>query len=111
MPPPAETRPVLSDLERAVVALSMGDGRRTIAPRGGLAERLVGWLFGLRRALPLADPRLEALRRIAVLCRLEGSLGRSDLVAFLATGFTIDHYEAVCAMIGATPGIHKGADA
>lgn len=104
--------PILSGLERSVIRLSAGDGRRSLAGPAGPAERLVGWVFGLRRPPPLADPRLEALRRLAVLFRLEGErIDGGEIADFLAHGFTIEQLGAIRALIGATPGFPEGADA
>ena len=40
--------------------------------RPGRLETVLGWLFGGKRANGLADARLEALRRYAVMFRLKG---------------------------------------
>lgn len=57
--------PPLSALEWKVVTLAMreaGEAGTSDAPRG-LFARLFGSAVGMRPKLPLADPRLEALRR------------------------------------------------
>lgn len=61
----------LSGLERLTVELSLRDGMNSVRIPTRM-DRLLALAFGLRRALPLADPRLEALRRYAVLYRLRG---------------------------------------
>lgn len=67
---PAEA--VLTSLELRTVELSLADGRASLrAPRR--VERLGALLFGSRRVSGLANPRLEALRRFAILYRLDGA--------------------------------------
>ncbi len=59
----------LTPLERAVIALSRQDPVSSL--RSGSRKR--GWILGLPTAPPpLANPRLEALRRYAILRRLHG---------------------------------------
>jgi hypothetical protein len=67
---PAEA--ALTALELRTLQLSQADGRASLrAPRR--IERLGAMLFGSRRVSGLANPRLEALRRFAILYRLEGA--------------------------------------
>lgn len=62
-PLPAE----IGRAERVVIALARHDGRATL--RGvGAFRRWFDGITGARRPMPLADPRLEALRRFAVRC-------------------------------------------
>ena len=63
---PAEDRPVLSELERSVIGLARGDGLSTLRQPGRLSRGLE-LVFGVRISPMLADPKLEALRRVAVL--------------------------------------------
>jgi outer membrane protein len=56
----------LTPLEKQVIALSLGDRRSSLVPR----SHIFLWFFGYRAtSLPLANPRLEALRRYAILSR------------------------------------------
>lgn len=55
----------LTPLERQIVLLAARDGSASFC-RGGPVRRALDALFGIRRANPLADPRLEALRRFCV---------------------------------------------
>lgn len=69
--------PPLSPLEWKVVSLAMREaGEAGRAGRGRLA-RLFGPAVGLRPKLPLADPRLEALRRFV--CRVRDRADVSEL--------------------------------
>lgn len=60
----------LTAIERATVALSLGDPIASVKPQGWFSRSgLSILLFGPRRTFMLANPRLEALRRYAVLFR------------------------------------------
>lgn len=78
-----------SPLELRVIALGeRSDVARERQPRTGLA-RAAGWFFGLAAAGPLADPRLEALRRFASKARYHRTtLSEEDVGALVAAGFT-----------------------
>jgi len=62
---PTIERRTLDRAEREAVMLARTDRRSSIRPVGTM-RRLAQRLFGLRAPNPLADPRLEALRRFAV---------------------------------------------
>jgi hypothetical protein len=75
------TEPVFTPLELHVLALAARDAAWSV--------RIVEALFGIRRPNPLANPRLEALRRFAVIVRnLRGSPPAAEIEAFLAAGFS-----------------------
>ena len=95
----------LSALEWSVVALARNDRLSSLAAPGRVALAL-GKVFGTRRHSPhLADPRLEALRRIAVLTWHRGfAIPASELKAFLRAGFSTGQYEAMAASIGIARG-------
>lgn len=85
----------LSALEWSVVALAQRDALSTLRTPGRLASAL-GVLFGEKPNPKLADGRLEALRRIAILSRHHGyNTPPSALREFVAAGFTLDHFELV----------------
>jgi hypothetical protein len=80
--------PVFTTTEHHAIAVARGDGRWSVHPRT-LLTRLAGALFGVRPPNPLADPRLEALRRFAVLARVSnGDVPGDEIERFLAAGFT-----------------------
>lgn len=88
-------RPHLSALEWSVVALARNDRLASLRMPGRIANAM-GALFGGVRDPRLADPRLEALRRIAVLSWHHGYTVPSHAVRhFLAAGFTAPQYELV----------------
>lgn len=99
--PVVETARALSALEWSVVALARRDSLASLRRPGRLATAF-GGLFGVRHTPRLADPRLEALRRMAVLAWHRGyAVAKSAVQAFLAAGFTVDQYEAMMASIAA----------
>jgi hypothetical protein len=69
--PRHDVAPQITPLERAVVYLARRDGRDTLRTPGKVGA-LLTFLFGSKPANALADPRLEALRRYAVMFRLKG---------------------------------------
>jgi len=80
-------------LEWSVIQLARVDGLSTLREPGPLA-RFFGWLVGLGGNPKLANPRLEALRRISVLSWHYGfSVPGDDVAEFIAAGFTPDQYE------------------
>ena len=98
--PLTAVRPVAAPAERAsfgplewqVIALARRDGPMSLRRPGRLSTAL-GTLFGGHKPR-LADPRLEALRRIAVLSWRRGyAVAPHEVTAFLRAGFTPDHYE------------------
>jgi hypothetical protein len=96
-PRPAE----LTSLEWQVVALAQHDKLASIRAPGPVV-RAVRWLVGARVSNALSDARLEALRRIAVLSWYRGyAVAPADVRAFLAAGFTTDHYDLLLARISA----------
>lgn len=99
---PAARQSELSPLEWQVVALARGDRMSSVHEAGPLV-RAARWLFGLTMSNALSDPRLEALRRIAVLSWHRGySVAEDDVRAFIAAGFTLDHYDILLTHINAT---------
>lgn len=95
----AESR--LGPLEWSVVAIARNDSLGSLRTPGAMSVAM-GNIFGRRTNPRLADPRLEALRRMAVLAWHHGfAVPVSEVKAFLAAGFTADQYETVAASIGA----------
>ena len=106
---PARPAARFSALEWSVVALARGDtvGSLRHPSRLAVAMRAV-----FRQPNPrLADERLEALRRMAVFSWHYGfTVPSREVQAFIAAGFTTDHYETLLASIGvAKRRDHRGA--
>ncbi len=92
--------PRLSTLEWSVVALAERDRLATLRTPGRMATA-IALLFGDRPNPQLADPQLEALRRIAVLSWHHGyTIPSAEVRAFHAAGFSPDQYELVVDSIG-----------
>ncbi|HEU0044238.1 hypothetical protein [Sphingomonas sp.] len=99
-------RSSLTALEWSVVALSRRDTLASLDQPGRLATALgtvFGPGFGGARSNPrLADPKLEALRRMAVWSWRRGvGVPASELRAFLAAGFSAAQHETLLASIAA----------
>ena len=90
----------LSALEWSIVAMAERDGLSSIREPSRFIAAL-GGLFGLRRANRLANERLEALRRLAILAwHHRWNVPKSELASFFGAGFTVDQYELIQASIG-----------
>ncbi len=106
--PATASAPRLSALEWSVVALAAKDPISSLRTPGRIAVAMAA-AFGDRRRSALADPRLEALRRIAVLSRHQGyTVAPSEIRAFAAAGFSEDHYELIVDSLNAAKR-HGGA--
>jgi len=103
-PVPAPVGPVATarfgPLEWAVVLLARRDTLGSLRRPGRLA---VAMRAVFRQHNPrLADERLEALRRMAVLSWRHGyTVSSREVATFIAAGFTADQYELLLAAIGA----------
>ncbi|MDB5692595.1 MAG: hypothetical protein JWO81_1658 [Alphaproteobacteria bacterium] len=94
--PKTEAAPArLSGLEWSIVALAERGSLASLREPGRIATAL-GSLFGRSPDKRLADGRLEALRRIALLAwHHSWKVPTSELRAFVAAGFSLDQYELV----------------
>ena len=91
--PKADIPAGFSALEWSVVMLARHDRPSSLREPGRVATWL-GRIFGEAFNRRLADPRLEALRRMAVLTWHHSySVPKAELRAFFAAGFSADHYE------------------
>jgi hypothetical protein len=97
---PARPKPDFSPLEWSVIRLARIDRLWTIRETGRL-RRLWNWL--LARGNPsLANEKLEALRRMAVLTWHYGfTVPGEDVRNFLSAGFSPDQYELMAGSINA----------
>ena len=85
----------LSALEWSIVAMAERDRFSSLREPGRIVAAL-GSLFGVRRPNRLANDRLEALRRIAVLAWHHGyTLPVSEIKAFMKAGFSADQFETL----------------
>jgi hypothetical protein len=100
-PKPASASPSagLTPLEWSVLALASTDRLSTLRKPGRIG---IAWghLFGKRHNPELADPRLEALRRVAVLMWHDSSLvPHVQHEALIAAGFTQAQYDLIVVRI------------
>ena len=99
--PQAVTVPSFDKLDKAALDVAAHDGLATL---GGRWTRLVGQLLGLRLATPLADPRLEALRRLGVAARLgTRRIVEREVDRARTRGFTTFQIDAVLGRFGLAP--------
>lgn len=88
MPSAAAHAARFTPVEARVIALADSDRLESVSGRSRFG-RLIDAVFGIRRSNPLADPRLEALRRFTVLARLsDGRLPTAEIERFVAAGFS-----------------------
>jgi hypothetical protein len=87
-----ETDPRFTGEELAIIDLAEKDGVWSLhgESRFGRVMRL---LFGIEVGRPLANPRLESLRRLAVRAWRHKPIDRDALAEFLAAGFSPRHAE------------------
>ena len=96
-----------SALEWSVIALAKRDPLRSLT-RPSRLSRAMGGLFGLGTRSTLADPRLEALRRLAVLAWRRGfALPLAEIDRFLAAGF---HEAQIETLVESVTGLHVGRE-
>ena len=90
--------PEFSNLEWSVIRLARIDKLWTIRAAGRL-RRFFNWVVG-RGNPELANPKLEALRRMAVLTWHYGfTVPSEDVTNFLSAGFSPDQYELMAGSI------------
>jgi len=91
--PKADIPAGFSALEWSVVMLARHD-RPSSLREPGRFQKFLGHIFGESFNRRLADPKLEALRRMAVLTWHHSySVPKREIQAFFAAGFNADHYE------------------
>ena len=94
-------KPQFTALEWSVIRLARVDGMSTLRAPGRF-RRFVNWLMGRNGSPELANERLEALRRMAVLSWHFGfTVPGDDVADFLSQGFSPDQYELMVRSIRA----------
>ena len=94
-------KPEFSPLEWSVIRLARVDGLSTLRAPGRFG-RFINWLMGRIGTPALANERLEALRRMAVLSWHFGfTVPGNDVADFLSAGFSPDQYELMVSSIRA----------
>ena len=93
--------PEFTSLEWSVIRLARVDRLYTLRPAGRL-RRFWKWLMGRSGSPQLANERLEALRRMAVLSWHYGfTVPGEDVANFISAGFSPDQYELMVSSIRA----------
>ena len=97
------SKPAFSPLEWSVIRLAKVDRLWTIRAAGRV-RRFWNWFVG-RGNPELANPKLEALRKIAVLTWHYGfTVPGEDVRNFLSAGFSADQYELMAGSINSVLG-------
>lgn len=97
-------RPFFNPLEWSVIRLARADSISTLRPAGRI-RRFFSWLMGRTGGPELANERLEALRRMAVLSWHYGfTVPGDDVASFISAGFSPDQYELMVRSIRAAIG-------
>lgn len=97
-------KPDFSRLEWSVIRLARVDRLSTLRAPGRI-RRFINWLMGRIGSPGLANERLEALRRMAVLSWHFGfTVPGDDVANFLSAGFSPDQYELMVRSIRAAIG-------
>lgn len=90
----------LSALEWSVVALARRDSLNSLRTPGPIGKAMAV-VFGSTSENPIADPRLEALRRMAVYGWHRGfAVPASEIDRFFEVGFSPDQLELLLTSIG-----------
>ncbi|WP_260599598.1 hypothetical protein [Sphingomonas endolithica] len=98
-PAPAPGPSGFTALEWSVIALAKNDTIGSLATPGRVS-RALGGVFGLSTASRLADPKLEALRRMAVHAWRRGfALPMAEINRFIAAGFGEAQMETLVASV------------
>ena len=98
--PASESPPAgLGSSEWSVVEAARKDGLWSINPEG-FVQKLVRIVAGIRPPLPLANERLEALRRFAVLAWNKGMVGAGQVCDFIEAGFSRNDAQKILDYIG-----------
>jgi hypothetical protein len=91
-----------SPLEWSVVALAQRDRMSSLQQPSRVSSALGRVFFGERSNPRLADPSLEALRRVSVFAWHRGyAVPQREIRAFHDAGFSVDQYEVLLASISA----------
>ena len=92
---PTEPAEMFEPLEQTVIALAEADPVASLGTPSRFSGLFERW-FGFGRHNPLADERLEALRRFAVLARVAaGVLPADEVRRFIAAGFSLAQARAL----------------
>ena len=98
--PIRETVREFTPREWTVIRLARQDRLSSLREEGEF-KNFLRLVFGFARKTGLSDPKLEALRRIAVLSwHYSYNVNASEIGDFLAAGYSIEHYDAMLVHMG-----------
>jgi hypothetical protein len=100
----------LGGIEWAIVDMARVDGPRSLNPRS-FFNRLMRRLFGFAAPQPLANERLEALRRFAVIAWHRAEIRTRDMRALFSAGFSSNDAARILGRIAERRGIQPEVEA
>ena len=99
--PARDVVPGFNQREWLVIRLARDDSLSSLREESDF-KQILRKIFGYERKRPLSDPRLEALRRMAVLSwHHRYNVNASAIAEFLSKGYSIDQYDVMLAHMGA----------
>ena len=93
----------LGRTEWSVIDMARTEGPRSANPNAFI-NRLLGKLFGIAIARPLANERLESLRRFALAAWFRSEIRLRDMRNLFAAGFSSNDAARIVAYVG----LHRG---
>ena len=94
----------LGRTEWSVIDMARAEGPRSANPNA-LINRLLRKLFGIAIARPLANERLESLRRFALAAWFRPEISLRDMRRLFAAGFSSNDAARIIAYVG----VHRGS--
>lgn len=101
---PTNDNHALGRTEWSVIDMARSEGPRSANPNA-VINRLLSKLFGISLARPLANERLESLRRFAVAAWFRSEVRVRDLRALFKAGFSSNDAARIIAYVG----LHRGS--
>ena len=101
---PTSQNDALGRTEWSVIDMARAEGPRS-ANSNGFLNRLMSTLFGIAIARPLANERLESLRRFALAAWFRPEIRLRDMRRLFAAGFSSNDAARIIAYVG----VHRGS--
>jgi hypothetical protein len=101
---PGNDNDPLGRTEWSVIDMARAEGPRSANPNA-LFNRLISKLFGIAIARPLANERLEALRRFALAAWFRAEIRTRDMRNLFAAGFSSNDAARIIAYVA----LHRGS--
>jgi hypothetical protein len=110
VPAAGNHKPAFGKTEWDVIGMARVDGPRSANPNG-LVNRLLRKLFAVSIPRPLANERLEGLRRFAVAAWYRQEIRTRDMRAFFDVGFSSNDAARVLAHVSNARGVEPEVEA